>query len=72
MAHSRSAITDLLSEAMYNAPNTSTYDFAMANMSRQAREGAVLASTGLPPKSSEALESEGVKLSDALRRQDGE
>jgi hypothetical protein len=53
----------------YGAPNTFTYDFAKANMSRQARQGAVGGSGGslLPPNLSQALESEGVKLSDALR-----
>jgi hypothetical protein len=53
----------------YGAHNTFTYEFAKANMSRQARQGAAGGSGGslLPPKLSEALESEGVKLSDALR-----
>ncbi len=52
----------------YGAPNTFTSDFARANMRRQAREADAPGSIGLlPPALSEALESEGVKLSDALR-----
>jgi hypothetical protein len=54
----------------FGAANTFTYDFARANMSRQVREGAACGSAGLPPKLSDALESEGVKLSDALRSRD--
>jgi hypothetical protein len=50
----------------FGAANTFTYDFARANMDRQAREGAARDSAGLPRKLREALESEGVKLSDAL------
>jgi hypothetical protein len=49
----------------YGALNSFTYDFAEANMSRQARQGAGGDSTGLPPKLKEALESEGVSLCDA-------
>lgn len=56
----------------YGAPNTFTYDFAKANMSRQARQGAAFGSAGLPPKLGEALEREGVSLADALRSQDCE
>ena len=56
----------------FGAANTFTYDFARANMSRQARQGAACGSAGLPPKLRDALESEGVKLSDALRSQDCE
>jgi hypothetical protein len=52
----------------FGAANTFTYDFARANMSRQIRQGAACGSAGLPPELNEALESEGVKLSDALRR----
>jgi hypothetical protein len=54
----------------FGAPNTFTYDFARANMDRQAREGAVGGSVGLPPELSKALDSEGVKLADALRSWD--
>lgn len=46
----------------YGAPNTFTYDFANANMNRQARQGAAGGLTGLPPQLREALESEGVSL----------
>ena len=56
----------------YGAPNSFTHDFAKANMSRQARQGAVIGSADLPPKLGEALEKEGVKLSDALQDQDCE
>ena len=51
----------------YGAPNTFTYDFAKGNMSRQARQGAAGGSVGMPPKLSEALEGQGVKLYDPLR-----
>jgi hypothetical protein len=51
----------------YGAPNAFTDDFAKANMSRQARQGAAPGSAGLPPKLAEALENEGVKISDAIR-----
>ena len=50
----------------YGAANQYTYDFAAANMSRQAREGAASGADGLPPTLSDALESEGVKLCGAL------
>jgi len=50
----------------YGAPNEFTYDFARANMSRQARQGAGPAA-GLPPCLGEALEREGVRLSHAMR-----
>jgi hypothetical protein len=56
----------------FGADNTFTYDFARANMSRQTRQGAACGSANLPPKLSDALEAEGVKLSDALRSQDSE
>lgn len=46
----------------YGAPNTFTSDFAEANARRQARQGADVSSTGLPPSLREALESEGVSL----------
>ncbi|WP_179474485.1 phytanoyl-CoA dioxygenase family protein [Mycolicibacterium vinylchloridicum] len=49
----------------YGAPNSFTYDFAEANMTRQARQGADAGSTGLPPRLREALENEGVSLCDA-------
>ena len=51
----------------FGAANTFTYDFARANMKRQAREGAACGSDGMPPKLRDALESEGVKLADTLR-----
>ena len=51
----------------FGAANTFTYDFARANMNRQTREGAASGSASLPPKLRDALESEGVKLADALR-----
>ncbi len=56
----------------YGARNTFTQDFAQANIGREARQGAVHGSIGLPPKLSEALESEGVKLSDALANLEGD
>jgi len=56
----------------FGAANTFTYDFARANMSRQDRVGAACGSAGLPPKLRDALESEGVRLSDALQSQDRE
>ena len=56
----------------FGAANTFTHDFARANMSRQTRQGAARGSASLPPKLSDALESEGVKLSDALRSPDCE
>ena len=49
----------------YGAPNSFTEDFARANMSRQVRQAG--GSAVLPVKLREALESEGVKLADALR-----
>lgn len=51
----------------YGAPNAFTYDFAAANMNRQARQGAATESVELPADLTGALESEGVKLADALR-----
>ncbi|WP_374157615.1 phytanoyl-CoA dioxygenase family protein [Mycobacterium sp. G7A2] len=56
----------------YGAPNSFTDDFARANMSRQARQGSVGPSAGLPPELGAALERGGVKLSGALRSQDCE
>ena len=54
----------------YGAPNTYTYDFASANIKRQARQGAARDELGLSPQLREALRSEGIQLSDALRSQD--
>ena len=51
----------------FGAANKFTHDFAKANIRRQDREGAASGSPGLPSQLSDALESEGVKLSDALR-----
>ncbi len=51
----------------YGAPNDFTSDFARSNMSRQARQDKATGSNGLPPVLIEALESQGVRLSDALR-----
>jgi hypothetical protein len=56
----------------FGAANAFTHDFARANINRQAREGAACDSAGLPPQLSDALQSEGVKLSDALRSRDFE
>lgn len=51
----------------YGAPNSFTDDFAKANMSRQARQGAASGVAQLPADLAGALESEGVQLSGALR-----
>lgn len=56
----------------FGAPNSFTSDFAEANMRRQDRAGAAGGPDGLPPKLRNALESEGVQLSDALRSRDRE
>jgi hypothetical protein len=55
----------------FGAANTFTDDFARANMNRQAREGAA-SGAGMLPNLRDALESEGVTLSDALRSPDCE
>ena len=44
----------------YGAPNQFTYDFAQANMSRQARQGAAGGTTGLSPQLRKSLEAKGV------------
>lgn len=49
----------------YGAPNTFTYDFANANMSRQARQGGGGGSTSLPPELRDALQSQGIKVYEA-------
>ncbi|RDH77715.1 hypothetical protein DVS77_15230 [Mycolicibacterium moriokaense] len=54
----------------FGAANSFTYDFARSNMSRQAREGATIGSAGLPSQLKDALEREGVQLSDAVRTRD--
>lgn len=56
----------------YGAPNGFTYDFANANLKRQARQGGSQDSLGLSPALREALQREGVRLSDALLSQDCE
>lgn len=48
----------------YGAPNTFTYDFATANLSRQARQGGG-GLTNLPPSLKKALQSEAVTIYDA-------
>ncbi|MGK2904556.1 MAG: phytanoyl-CoA dioxygenase family protein [Mycobacterium sp.] len=51
----------------YGAPNTFTDDFAEANMKRQARQGTSSGVAVLPADLVGSLESQGVRLSEALR-----
>lgn len=54
----------------YGAPNGFTYDFANANLERQARQGASPNPRGLSADLREALHQQGVMVSESLRSQD--